>query len=197
MKKFLQTKAIVTTGLLLALMIVLQTIGNYLQIGPANINLSLVPVVLAGILCGPISAAILGFFNGIMAVLSPSTIAIFMPINPVATVLVCLLKCTLAGVISSLVYELLTKKNVPNTVGALIASPLVPIVNTGIFCIVCLLFFKPFLESGVSEAFPTTGAFLILGVVGINFIIELVSTIVIVTPLTAILLKREQKSDNK
>ena len=106
MKRKFDTKAIVITGLLLALEIVLQTIGNYLQIGPANINLSLVPVVLAAVLCGPISGGILGFFNGLMALLSPSTLAVFMPLHPFGTVLVCLLKCTLAGIGSAYIFRL-------------------------------------------------------------------------------------------
>ena len=109
MKRSFDTKAIVITGLLLALEIVLQTIGNYLQFGAANINLSLIPVVLAAVLCGPISGGILGFFNGIMALLSPSTIAFFMPVSPIGTVFVCLLKCTLAGVIAGFVFDVFRK----------------------------------------------------------------------------------------
>ena len=61
------TRNIVITGLLLALEIVFQILGNYFQIGLVNINLTLITVVLAGVLCGPMSAAILGFFNGVMA----------------------------------------------------------------------------------------------------------------------------------
>ena len=111
MQKKNQTKTIVTTGLLLALEIVFQVIGNYLNIGPANINISLVPVVLAAVLCGPMSGAILGFFNGIMALFAPSTIAFFMPVNVGATIIVCLLKCTLAGAIAGFVFKALKKKN--------------------------------------------------------------------------------------
>lgn len=185
-------KTIVQTGLLLALEIVLQVIGNYVQIGPANINLSLVPVVLAGVLCGPISAAVLGFFNGILALLSPSTLAIFMPINPLATVLICLFKCTLAGLVSSVAYRLIRNKN--QMMGLILASILVPVVNTGIFCLGSILFFRPFLESGVGEAFPNIGAFLIFGVIGWNFIIELVSTLILSPTLGTILLKREEKA---
>ena len=185
-------KTIVVTGLLLALEIVLQVIGNYVQIGPANINISLVPVVLAGVLCGPISAMVLGFFNGILALLSPSTLAIFMPINPLATVLICLFKCTFAGVISSLIYRLLKNKN--QMVALITASVLVPVLNTGVFAVGSLLFFRPFLESGVGDVFPNMGAFLIFGVIGWNFIIEIVSTVILSPTLGMILLKREENA---
>lgn len=190
MNKRITTQQIVGTGLLLALEIIFQIIGNYLQIGPVNINLSLVTVVLGAVLYGPLSGAVLGFFNGLIVLLSPSTIAIFMPISPIGTVIACLLKCTIAGLVAGLLFKLFKNKN--NLVGLIIASLLVPIINTGIFSIVCLLFFRPFLESGVSEAFPNIGAFLIFGVIGINFIVEIISTAVISIPLGMILLKREK-----
>ena len=190
MNKRITTQQIVGTGLLLALEIIFQIIGNYLQIGPVNINLSLVTVVLGAVLYGPLSGAVLGFFNGLIVLLSPSTIAIFMPISPVGTVIACLLKCTIAGLVAGLLFKLFKNKN--NLVGLIIASILVPIINTGIFSVVCLLFFRPFLESGISETFPNIGAFLIFGVIGINFIVEIVSTTVISVPLGMILLRREK-----
>lgn len=194
MKRKFDTKAIVITGLLLALEIVLQTIGNYLQIGPANINLALIPVVLAAVLCGPISGAILGFFNGLMALFSPSTLAIFMPLSPVGTVLVCLLKCTLAGVASAYIFDALKNKN--QLVALILASIAVPVVNTGLFSLGSVIFFQDFLNSGVGEKFPNAGAFLIFGVIGFNFLIEIATTAVISPTIGMILLKREEKSAN-
>ena len=190
MNKRITTQQIVGTGLLLALEIIFQIIGNYLQIGPVNINLSLVTVVLAAVLYGPLSGAVLGFFNGLIVLLSPSTLAIFMPISPIGTVIACLLKCTIAGLVAGLLFKLFKNKN--NLIGLIIASILVPVINTGIFSAVCLLFFRPFLESGVSETFPNIGAFLIFGVIGINFIVEIISTVALSTPVGMILLKREK-----
>ena len=190
MNKRITTQQIVGTGLLLALEIIFQIIGNYLQIGPVNINLSLVTVVLGAVLYGPLSGAVMGFFNGLIVLLSPSTIAIFMPISPVGTVIACLLKCTIAGLVAGFVFKLFKNKN--NLIGLIIASILVPVINTGIFSVVCLLFFRPFLESGVSETFPNIGAFLIFGVIGINFIVEIISTVALSTPVGMILLKREK-----
>ena len=192
MKRKFDTKTIVVTGLLLALEIVLQTIGNYLQIGPANINLSLVPVVLAAVLCGPISGGILGFFNGLMALLSPSTLAVFMPISPLATVLVCLLKCTLAGVAAGFLFDLIVGKS--RLVALIASSVAVPVINTGLFALGSLLFFQDFLNSGVGETFPNAGAFLIFGVIGFNFLIEIATTAIISPTVGMILLKREEKT---
>ena len=191
MNKSITTKQIVLTGLFLALEIILQIVGNYLQFGPVNINISLVAIVLAAAICGPISGAIIGFFNGIMALLSPSTIAVFMPVSPVGTVLACLLKCTLAGLISGFVFKLLRKKN--KILGLIVSSLLVPIINTGIFIICCLIFFRPILESNVtSGAFPNIWMFLLVGFIGWNFLIELVSTGVLSPIVGGVILRNEK-----
>lgn len=190
MKQHFNTKTIVVTGLLLALEIIFQLIGNYLQIGIANINISLVPVVIAGIIGGPISAAILGFFNGIMALLSPSTIAFFMPVSPAGTVLVCLLKCTLAGVFSSLAYHWL-RKRISAHGATPIAAALVPIINTGLFMLGCFIFFGNILFAEGRDIMGAFG-FVIVGMIGWNFVIELPTTIVLSTVTNEILLKREQ-----
>ena len=192
MNKRITTKQIVGTGLLLALEIIFQIVGNYLQFGPVNINLSLVTIVLAAALYGPLSGAILGFFNGLMALLSPSTLTIFMPISPLGTILACLLKTTIAGFLAGLVFKLFKNKN--NLVGLILASIIVPIVNTGLFSVFCLIFFRPFLESGVGEAFPNIGAFLIFGIIGWNFIFEIITTVILSTIVGMILLKRNQEA---
>ena len=191
MNKKFTTRQIVITGLMLALMIVLQVIGNYLQFGPVNINISLVAIVLAAVLAGPLSGAIVGFFNGVMALLSPSTIAVFMPVSVVGTGLACLLKCTLAGFICGLVFKLLKKKN--QTLALVVSSLLVPIINTGIFIIFALIFFRPVLEANVSNgAFPNIWMVLLIGFIGWNFLIELVSTGVL-SPIVGTVALRNEK----
>ncbi len=190
MNKKITTQQIVGTGLLLALEIIFQIIGNYLQIGPVSINLSLVTVVLAAVLYGPLSGAVLGFFNGLIVLMSPSTIALFMPISVLGTIVICLLKCTIAGLVAGFLFKLFRNKN--HLVGLILVSILVPVINTGIFSLGALLFFRSFLESGVSEQFPNIGAFLIFGVIGINFLVEIASTTIISTPVGMILLRREK-----
>lgn len=191
MNKKFTTRQIVITGLMLALMIVLQIIGNYLQFGPVNINISLVAIVLAAVLAGPISGAIVGFFNGIMALLSPSTITVFMPVSVAGTVLACLLKCTLAGLVCGLVFNLLKKKN--QTLALIVSSLLVPIINTGIFIIFALIFFRPVLEDSVASGdFPNIWLVLLVGFIGWNFLIELVSTCVL-SPIVGTAVLRNEK----
>lgn len=193
MNKKITIKQIVGTGLLLALEIIFQIIGNYLQFGPVNINLSLLTIVLAAVLYGPLSGAVLGFFNGLMALLSPSTLAIFMPISPIGTVLACLTKTTLAGLFAGLIFNSLKNKN--QIIGLVLAALIVPVVNTGIFVICSLIFFKPFLESGVGDVYPNVGAFLVFGVIGWNFIFEIITTVVLSVITGIVILKRPVKGN--
>lgn len=174
-KKVFTTKMITATGILAAIEIVLQIAGNFIAIGPVSINLSLIPIALGAILYGPICGAFLGFINGVSVLFAPSTLALFMPINPLATVLICILKSTLAGLFAGLIY-LPFKKN-HQIIGSFLASMCVPIINTGLFAIGSLLFFRSFLDS-VAVGFPNVYAALFIGVIGWNFVFEfLVNTI--------------------
>ena len=60
-KRHLNTRMIATTGMLLALEIVLQIIGNYVVIpgGFANLNFSLIFIALGAILYGPIIGSLI------------------------------------------------------------------------------------------------------------------------------------------
>ena len=190
MKK-ITTRQIVITGLFLAAEIIFQVIGNYLTFGPVNINLSLITIVLAAALCGPLSGAVVGFFNGLMALLSPSTLAIFMPLSPVGTVLACLFKTTVAGLVAGFVFNAFKNKN--KMIGLLVSSFLVPVINTAIFTIFCLIFFRPFLESGVGNGYSNIWAFLVFGVIGINFLFEIITTVFLSTAVGMAIFSRKHE----
>ena len=189
MNKRISTQQIVGTGLLLALEILFQIIGNYLQFGEVNINITLVTIVLGAVMYGPLSGAILGFFNGVVTLFSPSTLALFMTVSPVGTVIACLTKCTVAGLLAGFIFKLFKDKN--KILGIIIAGLLVPVVNTGIFAISALIFFRPILERFQGD-FPNIYAFLIVGFIGINFIVEVIVTPLLSTLLGMIILKRRQ-----
>ena len=184
---------IVSTGLLLALEIIFQIIGNYVAFGPVSINLSLIPIAVGAIIYGPLVGAFLGFCNGIMVILAPTTIALFMSISVWGTILVCLLKCTLAGVAAGLVNRLFKTRKV---LGAIISSMLVPVVNTGIFCLACITLFRPFLEE-YGSGYDNIYLFLILGVVGWNFVFEFGITTFLSFPLSKAIVSLESNIDKR
>ena len=191
---FFSPRTIAATGVLTTIEIILQIVGNFIAIGPVSINLSLIPIALGAILYGPACGAFLGMINGLAVIFAPSTIAIFMPINPLATILLCLLKSTLAGIIAGYLYRLF-KKKLP-TVGAIIASISVPVINTGIFALGAIIFFKDFLTSpSVIGKLPNMYAALFIVVIGWNFIFELAANTVLsptISRIVSVLGKRNE-----
>lgn len=157
MKRKKMVNVIVGNGIFAALTVVLTLISNNISIAGVSINLALIPIALAAILYGTASGVFIGLVNGGIVMLSAAP---FFAINPVATVFVCLIKSALAGLVASLVYKALKNKN--EHLGVILATILVPIVNTSIFIIGSLLFFN--------------GAFgeLISIFIGVNFIVEFI-----------------------
>ncbi|MBE6136216.1 MAG: ECF transporter S component [Erysipelotrichaceae bacterium] len=180
-------KVITSTGILLALEIVFQIIGNYVSLGPVSINLSLIPIAVGAILYGPLVGGFLGLCNGILVILAPATLSLFMSISVWGTLLTCLLKCTIAGIVAGLVFKLFKNHKI---VGGVVASFLVPIVNTGLFCLSCSTIFRSFLTENYSAAgYDNAFLFLILGVVGWNFLLEMGITGVLSYPVSRALFK--------
>lgn len=156
-EKIFNTKFIAGTAILTAIEIVLYILGT-LVLNPAgfNINLALIPILIGAIFFGPISGLFLGVINGIAVILTPETQAVFMNTDVFGdwcifgTIVICLLKCALAGLASGYAFKLIKKKN--EIVGALVAAMLIPIINTGIFLIGSAIFFNSVFEVLVQAA---------------------------------------------
>lgn len=178
-------------AILLAIEIVLQTIGNFITLGPISINLSLIPIALAAIMYGPWAGALLGLVNGVAVMLAPSTAA-FWGFSVAGTLITCTLKCTLAGFVSGLVFRLLEKKN--TLIAVIVASLLVPLINTGLFVAsVFTIFFGLTKEwNGGTE---NIAKFVFLTLIGINFIFEFTITTVLSPTLHRIIkiIKKEKE----
>ena len=184
-KHYFNTKMIATTGILVGIEILLQIIGNYINPGFANINLSLIPIVIGAVLYGPVVGGFLGLVCGVMVIISPSTMQIFFSASPVGTILACILKTTVAGVAAGLVVKLF--KGEKKIYGVILASILFPVINTALFSIFALIFFMPLLQSMISETMPNIAAALFVGMIGINFILEVISTVILAPSLYKIL----------
>ena len=184
-RKFFNTRMIATTGILLAIEIVLQVLGNYIVIpgGFANLNFSLIIIALGAMMYGPIVGGFLGLVSGALTLFAPSTISYFFSISPLGTILTCLLKTTLAGVVAGFVANALKKNH--DTLASILVSIIIPLINTGIFSIFCILFFK----SRLQEINPNNiSAALFLGMIGFNFIIEIIITLIVAPSLYKIVL---------
>ncbi len=175
-KNSVSTRTLVGVALFTAIVVILQLLGSFIRFGPFSISLVLIPIVVGAALYGPGWGAWLGFVFGMVVLLSGDA-APFLVVNPIGTVVTVLLKGSLAGFAAGLVFKALEKKNV--WIAVICAAIACPVVNTGIFLLGCLLFFLPTI-SGWAEAmgFENVGTYMIAGLVGVNFLIELLADIV-------------------
>ena len=167
-----QTKLLVLSAVLTALVIILQFTGAFIRFGPFSISLVLVPIVIGAATCGAGVGAWLGFVFGSVVLLSGDAAA-FLTVNWWGTITTVLVKGILAGMCAGLVYRALAKIN--QYVGVMVAAVICPVVNTGVFMIGCLLFFMDTV-AGWAQAAGLGGNvayYMIYGLVGMNFLVEL------------------------
>lgn len=167
-KKF-STRKLTGLAILTALVVILQ----FLPIkGPFFlITLTLVPIVIGSALYGAFAGAWLGFIFGVTVLLSGDAAA-FLTINIPGTIATVLVKGTLAGLAAGLVYKLASKVN--RYFGVICAALVAPVVNTGVFLLGCRLFFMDTVNGwAAASGYENVGAYMILSLVGINFLIEL------------------------
>ena len=162
----LKIKRMVGIASLAAIVAVLQLLSLVIKFGEFSITLALIPLVVGAILYGVTGGAILGLVMGFIVLLTNANA--FLVVNPIATVVLCLVKSSLAGVVSAVLFKWLNKKNF--IVAVVISSIAAPIVNTGVFAIGCVLFFMPTLVEWAQGS--NALVYLFVGMIGINFIIE-------------------------
>ena len=182
-KKF-DAKRLAVMGLLTALIIVLQFVGLALRpTGFFNITLCLLPIIVGAALYGIGAGAWLGFVFGAITL---TDAALFLAVNIPATILVCILKGTLAGLAAGLVFRLLEKKNV--YIATFTAGIVCPVVNTGVFVLGCLAFFMPAIaELGAANGFDNAVEFLFVGMITVNFFVELAVNLVLGSGIAVII----------
>ncbi len=186
------TRRLAGTALLAALILVLQTVASGIRIGPFTITLSLIPMILGAILYGPGIGALLGLVFGLVVVAAvvggaDAGGALMLAENPWATVIICLLKSTLAGWVSGLIARR-DRENNHLRRGVIKAAIAAPVCNTGTFVIGCLLFFRTLLESWAQAAgFSSLGVYVFTGLVGLNFLVELILDLILVPVILRVL----------
>ena len=179
------TQALVGMGILTAIVVVLQFIGAFIKFGPFSITLVLAPIIIGAALYGWKAGAWLGAVFGIVVLLSGDAAA-FMAVNAPGTVILCILKGTLAGAAAGLVYKALEKVN--PWVAVIAAAIVCPVVNTGVFLLGCLVFFLDTVkEWGAGAGYENVGAYFLFGFVGLNFVVELAINLVLSTAIVRIL----------
>ena len=198
--KLFSARNIAYFAVLLALVVVLQCCGGFFRIGTTSLSFVLVPIVLGGILLGPIAGGTLGFVFGFIVLMygvagADAFTATLLADSPVMTVLICLVKGIAAGVVPAFLYKLIARKN--TFVAAIVASVSAPIMNTGLFIVGCLII------SGTIAGFTANGSmneivyFLFIGCAGWNFLIEFAINLVLAPAVHRIVLVAEKSFEHK
>ena len=162
-KSILDIRKLTYLAMLTALVVVLQVmiaplIGAATGLSPA---LVLIPIVLGVAICGVWAGAWLGGVFSFIVMFDPTTVP-FLEYNPFLTVLLVFLKGIGSAVIAGLVFKLIAKKN--KYVGIFAAAISAPVLNTGIFVLGCLAFFRELTGVGIYSLFITVNFAVELGV---------------------------------
>lgn len=172
-----KTVRLATAGILTAIVIVFQFIGASIKFGTFSVSLVLIPIVIGAALGGKGVSTWLGFVFSVVVILSGDA-SVFLAINPIGTIITVIVKGTLAGFVGGLAFEALKKVNTYFAV--IVSAILVPVTNTGVFLIGCrLFFFDTIKEWGTGLGFENVFTYMIVGLVGMNFLFELIINIVL------------------
>ena len=174
-----KVKMIVFTGVLAALVIVLQVFLG-IPFGPFSITLALFPIVIGAVVLGPVSGLILGLvFGVVVSILSltgkdPGGQMVFAA-NPFMAWVLCLLKGAMAGFLPGIIYKAIRKfkylaelaygltgaaifaggfavSRIMTKVESSVARTIVPIVFTLVAAGLMIALFKMF-KSGIAECY--------------------------------------------
>lgn len=180
-------------GLLTALVIILQFMGSFIHIGIFSISLVLIPIVVGASLYSVKAGMWLGFVFGVIVLLSGDA-TVFMAINAPGAIFTVLIKGILAGLGAGIIYKLLQKKTDNNLLPIICAAITCPIINTGIFLLGCRIFFLDTIAGWASTAgFDDLGTYFIFGLVGANFVVELLINVVL-SPIIVRIVKIGRKT---
>lgn len=174
MRNNLNVQKLVMTSFLLAFVVVLQLFASVVKIGQFEFTLVLIPISIGAILFGPKTGALLGFIFSIIVLFQPGT-QFFLDYGIIQTVIIVLSKGTLAGFTCGIVYNLL--KNKSKFIGSIVASILTPIINTGIFALGTIFLLTDAMNA--MNAGDNAVIYLLTVVIGVNFIVEFIITIVL------------------
>lgn len=176
------TKTLVMTAILTALVVVLQFMGQFIRLGPFMISLVLIPIVIGAAVGGAKVGGWLGFVFGVVVLISGDAAA-FLAVDVFGTVVTVLVKGTLCGLAAGLVYQLVEEKN--RYLAVILAAIVCPVVNTGVFLLGCLIFFMDTVTAWANGG--NVVAYMFLGLVGGNFLVEFGANLVLSPAVVRIL----------
>ena len=183
------TRKMAGLAIFTAIIVVLQVLCTFIRFGPFLITLALAPIIIGTAMYGKGAGAYLGGVFGAVVLITGllgwdgGTVMLLMGMNPVACILICLLKGIAAGLAAGLCYELIAKKN--ERVGVLVSGIVCPIVNTGLFIVGMLVFYFDTISGWAGG--QDLLLYIIVGLTGVNFLVELAVNILLSAGITRII----------
>ena len=180
-----------------AIIVVLTLFCTFVKVGPVSITLALAPIIIGAAIYGAGAGAFLGFVFSAVVLLTGifgwdgGFMMSLMAISPFGLFFTVLVKGTAAGYISGLVYRHIAKKNERTAV--LTAGIVCPVVNTGIFVACMLGFFYDKLAGMAAQSGQNMLVFIVLGLAGINFVVELLVNIALSSGITHIIKSQKHR----
>ena len=188
-----RTRKMVLGAIMTAFVIVLQSIASMTTFfGPFSSAVALIPIVIGAAMCGTAVGTWLGIVFGAVVLLTGGA-NLFLPFSVQGTLITVLVKGAACGFMAGIVYNSLKKFN--EYVAAIAAAIVCPITNTGVFLLGCSIFFMKHDQAIAAEAgVQGTGIALFLAFAMANFVLELVSNILL-SPIFIRVLKFAKKQN--
>lgn len=191
------------TAVFIAIIVVMSfTPLGYLKFGTIEISLLAIPVAAGAALLGIGGGALLGLVFGVSSLLQCFGMSAFgtalMGINPIFTVILCILPRVLVGVASALAYKVLKGKNVQANIASLASFLTAAVVNTVLFVgLFIVLFGNTDFYTGLETQFAATNVIAFFAAfVGVNGIVEAVASGIVGAALGGVIVRIEKQKNS-
>ena len=181
----MNVKRMVGIALLMAMVVVLQFIGSMIPPigGMVSISLVLIPIIIGAAIYGPGAGVVLGLTFAVVTIVNCATGAdpggaMVFQANPIMCIVIVATKSILCGFTAGWIYRIIAKKR--PVLAMFCAAIICPVINTGVFVLGMLLFFKPVLNIWAGGTDVLT--YVLTGLVLCNFVPEMILNIIFATP---------------
>lgn len=173
-------KKMTELAVFIAIIIVMKLTGlSSVPVGPLVMTFTMVPIAIGAMLLGPAEGAVLGFVYGITSLYDAITGAsamtgFFFQLNPIHTIILCVVTRTLVGLFTGLIFKALKKIDKKKIVCYYVGGLMAPMLNTIMFMgYIILVFYKSeFVQNLVSNLGATNPLMFVILLVGVQGLIE-------------------------
>lgn len=194
MNKKERTKRLVMLALLSAVLLLMAfTPLGYLRVGSLSITFNTIPVAIGAIALGPVCGAVLGAVFGLTSVMGGSSLVMtLMSVNPIYAGIMCFLPRIMEGLLAGFIAKGLRRTELKKPVSYGLTGFLTAFMNTLFFMSALVIFFggSEFVQEKWTALAPGQNVLVFICMfVGINAVVEMVSTAVVSSAVSFALYK--------